>query len=377
MRVLFTSTAGDGHVLPLLPLAQAFAVRGDDVLVAAAASHSERIERLGLRFAQAGPTMGEMATELQEHRAGLARPSAMHDRPAAFTGRFALIEAPRRLDDLRRVVATARPDVLIHESADLAAPIAGVAARIPTINHAFGLPIPEPALRRAAEVMAPFWRAAGLEPDELAGAYRGSYVGICPPSFRAVLPNRPSRLYALRPAEAPAPRVRPERDRPLVYATLGTTFNAAETFRTLLDAFEAIDCDVLMTIGRDREPADLQPIPANVRVERYVPQAEILPNCDAVVAHAGSGSVLAALAHGLPLVLVPQGADQFANADACTAAGVAEAIDPSELTVERLREMLQRVIGDAAYGAAARAVAKEIAAMPSAASVADEIAAHR
>jgi len=377
VRVLFTSTAGDGHVLPILPLAQAFAVRGDDVLVAAAASHSERIERLGLRFVQTGPTMGELAAALQEHRAGLARPAAMHDRPAAFTGRFALIEAPRRMEDLRRVVATARPDVLIHESADLAAPIAGLAAEIPTINHAFGLPIPEPALRRAGEAMAAFWRAAGLEPDELAGAYRGSYVGICPPSFRAELPSSPSRVYALRPAEARSALGRLERDRPLVYATLGTTFNAAETFRTLLDAFDAIDCDVLMTIGRDREPADLEPIPANVRIERYVPQAEILPNCDAVVAHAGSGSVLAALAHGLPLVLVPQGADQFANADACMAAGVAEAIDPSELTVGRLRETLQRVIGDAAYGAAARSVAAEIAAMPSAASVADEIAAHR
>lgn len=360
----------------MLPLAQAFAARGDDVVVAAAASHSERIERLGLRFEPTGPTMREMAPELEKHRAGFARPAAMHDRRAAFTGRFAEIEAPRRIEGLHRVVATARPDVLIHESADLAAPIAGAAARIPTINHAFGLPIPEPALHRAGEAMAPFWRAAGLEPDELAGAYRGSYVGICPPSFRAELPRTPSRVYALRPAEALSPPGPPRHDRPLVYATLGTTFNATQTFRTLLDAFAAIDCDVVMTIGRDGEPADLEPIPVNVQVERYIPQAEILPNCDAVVAHAGSGSVLAALAHGLPLVLVPQGADQFANADACTAAGVAEAIDPSELTVERLREALERVIGGAAYAAAARSVAAEIAAMPSAASVADAIAAH-
>jgi len=370
VRVLFTSTAGDGHVLPILPLAQAFAVRGDDVLVAAAASHSERIERLGLRFVQTGPTMGELAAALQEHRAGLARPAAMHDRPAAFTGRFALIEAPRRMEDLRRVVATARPDVLIHESADLSAPIAGLAAEIPTINHAFGLPIPEPALRRAGEAMAAFWRAAGLEPDALAGAYRGSYVGICPPSFRAELPSSPSRVYALRPAEARSALGRLERDRPLVYATLGTTFNAAETFRTLLDAFDAIDCDVLMTIGRDREPADLEPIPANVRIERYVPQAEILPRATAALSHGGSGSTWAALAHGLPLVLVPEGADQFDNARACAAAGASVTLMPPEQSVESIHDAVVAVLEQDLFRDNARRIADEIAAMPSADDVA-------
>jgi UDP:flavonoid glycosyltransferase YjiC (YdhE family) len=377
MRVLFTSTGGDGHVLPLLPLAGAFAARGDDVTFATPSSHRQRIEGLGLGFEPAGPTIEELKPELDIHRAQLADVPVRDRRPFAFTGRFAEIEAPRRLADLHRIVAGTQPDVVIHESADLAAPIAAAARGVATVNHAFGLPIPEAALRRAADAIAPFWRDAGLEPDELGGAYCGSYVQVFPPSLQTeVLPQTPSRTYVLRPAEA-APTHAGDRERPFVYATLGTSFNEPRLFRVLLDAFETVDCDVVVTIGRNRDPRELEPIPANVSVERYIPQVELLPKCDAVVAHAGSGSVLAALAHGLPLVLLPQGADQFDNAATCSEHGVAETILPADLTGDRVGEALRRVLGDPAYTTAAASIAEEIASMSTPESVADEIAAYR
>lgn len=46
------------------------------------------------------------------------------------------------------------------------------------------------------------------------------------------------------------------------------------------------------------------------RVERFIPQAQLLPQCDLVVSHGGSGSVIGALAHGPPSVLLPMGVDQ-------------------------------------------------------------------
>jgi UDP:flavonoid glycosyltransferase YjiC (YdhE family) len=274
------------------------------------------------------------------------------------------------------VIEAWQPDLVVHESDDLAAPIAAAAAGVSSANHAFGRPIPEQALRRAAEVIAPLWHAAGLEPDAFAGAYRGSYVDICPPSFRADVPQAPTRTCRLRPAEAVGGGGA-RRERPLVYATLGTSFNDLASFRLLLDAFDGVDCDVVMTIGRNLSPDDLDPVPRNVTVARYIPQAEILIDCAAAVAHAGSGSVLAALAHGRPLVLLPRGADQFENAAVCSDLGVAETILPAELASARVRDALERVLTDAAYTDAARSVAAEIAAMPSAASVADELAAQR
>ena len=114
--------------------------------------------------------------------------------------------------------------------------------------------------------------------------------------------------------------------------TLGTVFNHTARFTTILAALGEVGATVLTTIGRNNDPAELGPLPENVIVERYVPQAEVLPLCDVAVGHAGSGSTLGALAHGLPMLLLPHGADQFENARACAERGLAPVLMPDALT---------------------------------------------
>ena len=181
------------------------------------------------------------------------------------------------------------------------------------------------------------------------------------------------RTLTVKPFDVPA-RPASSRERPVVYVTLGTVFNDPQTFRLLLDALEPVECDVVMTIGRNRSVSELGRIPANATVVPYIPQAEILAECDAVVAHGGSGSFLAALAFGLPLVVLPQGADQFDNGRACAELGVAEMILPPEQTVESVRQAVGAVLADERYAVAARSIAAEISAMPSAAQTAGELA---
>jgi UDP:flavonoid glycosyltransferase YjiC (YdhE family) len=107
-----------------------------------------------------------------------------------------------------------------------------------------------------------------------------------------------------------------------------------------------------------------------VHVAQYVPQRQILPHCSVVISHGGSGTFLGSLAAELPQVLVPQGADQFLNAEAGAKAGVATAILPSVLTPEAVTDAVAAMLGsDEARSAAAR-VAREIAEMPSPAEVA-------
>jgi UDP:flavonoid glycosyltransferase YjiC (YdhE family) len=72
-------------------------------------------------------------------------------------------------------------------------------------------------------------------------------------------------------------------------------------------------------------------VPENVRVERWVPQAEALAQASLVVCHGGSGTVLGALAANLPLVIMPLFADQFANARTLAGAGAAAVVEPAGL----------------------------------------------
>jgi UDP:flavonoid glycosyltransferase YjiC (YdhE family) len=114
----------------------------------------------------------------------------------------------------------------------------------------------------------------------------------------------------------------------------------------------------------------LAPHPANARVERFIPQAELLPSCAVVVHHGGAGTMFGALAHGVPQVIVPQGADNYEHAAICERAGTAAVVRPDELTAERLASAVRTVLHTPGYGAASRRCAGEIAAMPDSAEVA-------
>jgi UDP:flavonoid glycosyltransferase YjiC (YdhE family) len=370
VRVLFSCVAGHGHFHPLVPLARAFADEGHEVAFATSASFAERVRAAGFEVLPAGMNGAELDARFAGFRRHLLTLPVPDRRPLAFTRRFGTLEAPAKLGALREVVTTWGPELLIHESADLAAPIVATALGLPSVHHAFGRLVPPACFERAATETAPLWMELGLEPDLLCGVYRGAYVDLCPPSFQSdTVPPR-TRVELVRPlfpaarAEASPPWLDALPERPTVYVTLGTVHNDIGVFRLVLDALAGLDCNVVVTIGRDNDPGALAPVPANAVVERYVAQSFVLPHASVVVGHGGSGSTLAAFAHGLPQLLLPQGADQFDNAARCSELGAGLVLMPDELTAEAVRARVETLLSDPSYGTRARALAAEIAEMP-------------
>ena len=96
-------------------------------------------------------------------------------------------------------------------------------------------------------------------------------------------------------------------------------------------------------------------------VRQFIPQHEVLPWCQAVVCHGGSGTVLGALAHGLPVLVAPQGADQWSNAQLVAGAGAGRLLLGDEVTVESVRRDVMALLHTASYAVAARGIAAEIA----------------
>ncbi len=364
MRALFCCIPSEGHFRPLLPLARAVIAAGHEVAFATARDWHPRVEAEGFAALAAGGSRAELGEQLARVRQATLELPPEERRPLAFSGNFALVHAPAKLPGLLDVATAYRPDVIVYDGADLAAPAVATALGLPSVHHAFGAMIPLAALERAAEEIEPLWLGHGLEPQPYAGVFGGLYVDICPPrlAFEEPLGER-VHMQPVGPEPAAAPGWLDELPPPLVYLTLGTIFNEAALFRPLLDSLDG-DVSALVTTGRDVDPATLGAVPSRVRVERFVPQAHVLPHCVAVVTHGGSGTTLGALAHGLPLVLVPQGADQFDNAARCVAAGTAVVLRPDELTPNAVRAALRRVLDEPSYALAAQALAAEIAAMP-------------
>jgi MGT family glycosyltransferase len=262
----------------------------------------------------------------------------------------------------------------VHDGADLAAPPVAAAQGVPVVHHSFGAMVPLAALERAGAAVEPLWRELGLEPPPYAGAFGGLYVDTVPPALDGDRPLGPSvRLRPTLAVDGAAPAWLEGLREPLVYVTMGTVFNEGADFRPLLDALADVDVPALVTVGRDGDPGALGAVPAHVRVERFVPQGHVLPRCAAVLCHGGSGTVLGALAAGVPLVLLPQGADQFENADRCERAGVAVVLWPGEVTAAAVAAALRTVLRSPELGSAARALGAEIGALPDANEVASAV----
>lgn len=370
----------EGHFRPLVPLAHALAARGHDIAFATATEWEPRAEEEGFPLLAAGMTRDEGVALFAPFREKIFELPPEERRTHQFSMLFAKFHAPAKLPEVIGVARSWRADAIVYDSCDLAAPIAAASLDLPSVNHSFGAMIPLAALEASRGYLEPLWRGEGLEPDPFAGAFRGLFVDLAPASFAWEQPR--GRVVRLRPVPdtpgSPPPWL-DELEPPLVYVTMGTVYNQPELFRPLLDGLDGHG-SALVTVGRDVEPDALGPLPPRVRVERFVPQGHILPRSAAVVSHGGSGTTLGALAHGLPLVLVPQAADQFDNAARAKAAGVAIVLRPGEVTAESVSAGLGRVLGEPAFAEAARAIAAEIQEMASvdeAAAVVEEYMAGR
>jgi len=130
------------------------------------------------------------------------------------------------------------------------------------------------------------------------------------------------------------------------------------------EQWQVLDEALVGVVGTQIDPADLGPRPANVSVERYVPQAQVLPFSDLVVFHGGSGTLTGALAYGLPLVLLAMGADQLADASRCDALGLGLSLDPMRVTPEVVREGIASVLADDRFRRASQRFRVEIASQP-------------
>ena len=134
-----------------------------------------------------------------------------------------------------------------------------------------------------------------------------------------------------------------------VHLTLGTLFHAAtHVFETALAGLEELPVNVLVTVGPGADPASLGPRPAHVLVADFAPHELLLPHCTAIISQGGPATILAALDHGLPHLVLPQGADQFMNAPVLVDSGAGLALMPPEVTAERVAEATSRLLGEPA-----------------------------
>lgn len=368
VRLLFAFTGGRGHVEPLVPVARAATAAGHTVAFASPPSLVPAVEALGFEAFPIGPGSNDPPKRIPLRELDLAREER------EFRERFADDGARLRATGVLALCAAWQPDLVVCDETDFGSMVAAERLGLP---YASVLVLGAGSFMRAeliGEVLNAVRADHGLPPDpDLKMLSRYLVLSPFPPGYRdPALPllatAHPFRSLTVGPAaDATAP---PWLERlsgsTTVYFTLGTVFNleSGDLFQRVLSGLLELRVNVVVTVGPHVDPGELGPLPDSVHVEQFIPQSVLLPHCSAVVSHGGSGSVIGALAHGLPSVLIPMGADQPLNAARCEELGVARVLDPVRATAETVQEAVSAVLTDPSYRSAAERLGAEIAALP-------------
>jgi len=373
MRALFTCHPAWGHFLPLTPIARAMADAGHEVAFATPRFLRPAVEAAGFHWMRAGVENDDPELIAAENTLrDLRGPEASRFNHAQI---FVGIRARRIVPDLLALAEGWRPDLFVRDCVEFGALTAAELLATPVAKvevHASGQ-----APRQTSAQIEPLQRlrvSLGL-PNRSIPELIGQYLVLTP--FPAILntldvPIAPTAHHFLAlPTDSPASALPAWLDtigsRPLIYVSLGTLFNGprgGELFPKLIAGLRDVDAEIVMTVGNDLDPAALGPQPEHIHLERYLPLGALMPRCSLVVFHGGSGTLGHVIANGLPMVILPLGADQPENAQRCAELGASRTLDQANLTPENVRDAVMDVLQTPSYRQSTERLRDEFNALP-------------
>jgi MGT family glycosyltransferase len=369
-RFLIAAFGDAGHAFPAIALGRALVERGHDVCLETWSKWREHVEREGMRFAAApeyavfpsGDTKGLKPYQAAVRASGETRALIEDFDPEAVVADILTVAAGLAAQLAERPWATLIPHVLpVFERG--------------WPPYSAGARLPRTPLGRA------MWR--GFEPLLRGGLEQGRVdlngarerVGLPPLGHvhggisreLAIVATFPQLEYP-REREEPWMRVTgpllweqpfgdvdpPPGDEPLVLVAPSTAQDREQRMlRAALEALAGEPVRVLATTNR-RPPERPLEVPANARLVDWLSYARTMPRCDAVVTHAGHGTVVRALASGVPMVACPAGGDMGENAARVAWSGAGVSLPRRLITSRGIRLAVRRVLADPSYGARAR-----------------------
>lgn len=371
MRALFTvADGGYSHLYPLVPLARDLTERGHQVAFAGPSHLTALADEFGF------PTVTlsrDSASGPDVEPANAATPSL--SRAHAAVGRY-LRNAVHTVPELRAAARDWQADVLVRETAAWSAWLVGELEGLPVAVLDYAPTPPRLLALLLGELFQQARSDVGLPPDRTLGSlHRWLHLLVGPPRWfpaRSLGPathilQPPPALY--EESEMPSWLGELDGSRPCVYVTLGTMFDRRPgVFDVIFAALAAEPVQVVATTGPQTDPERIGNVPANVRLERFLPQAveaEVLNRTDAVVCHGGYGSIRAALQHGVPVVSIPLGnADDPTRLPGLEAMGAGIVVREADPSPALISAAVRRVLTEPGYRDAAREAAASIAALP-------------
>ncbi|GGU51349.1 glycosyltransferase [Lentzea flava] len=343
MRVLVVAAPLLGHVFPLMPLALALRDNGHDVVVATG-GEALRVSDSGLPVEDVVPAnvrFGPIALRIMVMHPLVAKREMEGSGRLDFVSRMFGTVGDAMTEPLRALAARWKPDVVVHEPLAVAGSALGVPSIVHDVSVFDGLELTRAVgARMKAEVRSPA-TVLRTSPRSL-----GEFPGGQPMRFVAYSGDGEVPRWLAEPAGKP---------RILVSRSTAPGPGAGRMMAAVVKAAEHVDAEFVLV-----RPERAEGLPDNVKTVGWVPIPRVLPFCDGIVHHGGAGTLLGALAAGVPQLVEPGPGDRATHAKAVMRRGAGLAATPKAVTPE----LLTRLIEDSGLQRAAAEVRDEIAAMP-------------
>jgi UDP:flavonoid glycosyltransferase YjiC (YdhE family) len=358
VRILFSSNPLYGHVLPLVPLARAAVTKGHDVAVLTGAEVASVVPPA--RLLEIPPRRRELADEVARRTGG---GNARTDpTPELAAEQFASARIDMAADKALSAAKEFAPEFVVSESVDFVGPLVASICRAPWAQVAVTTQLPGSMERTmAAAASRRYALRGGSMPDRTTLVDpvpdRMQPRGFAAPADRIQIRTECPALGGEMvgwPETVPAPKGR-------VLVTLGTAVSSPKLIEGVAAAMDRAGTVTTIVHGPAGVPAGFEDNHA-VRHVGFVSLELLTQGADVIVAAGGLGTILSTLRHGVPMVIMPQIADQHWNA-AC-AAGLGTAISVSG--PEEIPAAVTQVLDNSAYRKAAQNLSDEISGFPGA-----------
>ncbi|MFJ5716006.1 macrolide family glycosyltransferase [Neobacillus sp. NPDC093127] len=361
-RVLFINAGSEGHVNPTIGVVQELISRGEEVVYFTIEDFRERIEKTGAtvrtfdvqEFLKAFISGGR--NNLLERINGL-----LHTADIMIPSVLEQIEGEHF-------------DYIIHDSMFGCGRLLAQILKLPAINSctsfaqtksSFDNMFEQLSKKIPAETNAEYQRLTARVKAKYGTPIRSPYEVFCNPApltivyttrefqpfggdfdqtYKFVGPSISSRLtqenFDLTAIKGKSP----------IYISLGTVFNQAINFYKL--CFEALgntEHTVVMSIGEKTQFSELGEIPKNFIIKNYVPQTEVLKYTKLFITHGGMNSVHEGLYYGVPLIVIPQSADQPVIAEQVANIGAGIQLQMESLTANQLCDAADHVLNQPSF----------------------------
>lgn len=382
------SYKGTGHLNPLIALSRELVNRGHRATFFQTPDLEPRVRQAGLEFIPVGRARAPQERRTESTGGIMSEITALRYGVKRIVGdmEMSLRETPAALTQ-------AGVDALIIDEIALAGPTLAQMLNLPyflistSVPHNFGWSVPshlpgsssrsffsrlqnDLLQLSALELRGPvrwkldeFRRKAGLGPVREMGKVfpELAHIAQLPRALDFPRSTLQGNFYYTGPFVDES--VRPPVDfpwdrldgRPLIYASLGTAKKKqAEIFHLIAGASMGFDLQLVISLGGRGDPETYVDLPGSPLVVRDAPQLELLRMAEIVITHGGLNTAMEALMEGKPMIAIPMAYDQPAVAARLAWLKVAEVLPANELSAERLRLALSKVLGNAGYRDAAK-----------------------